>query len=84
MGIRGLAWHVPCHVHCTRCLSFGSSASYVSTTIEPIPKGAMLPWDPKPQWDTVDTVPLRDTVPQLDSVPQWDTVTVPLRDTVPQ
>ena len=52
----------------------------------------MLPWDTKPQWDTVatepqldtvqwDTVPIRNTMPQEDTVPLWDTV--PLRDTVP-
>jgi hypothetical protein len=43
--------------------SLGSSASDVSTTIEPIPRDTMPPWDTKPPWDTVDIVHMPDTVP---------------------
>ena len=71
-----------------RAASFGSSASGVSTTIEPIPKDTMLPWDTTPQWDAVDTVQMRDAVPLRDTVPLRGTMplpdTVPLRDAMPQ
>ena len=56
-----------------RAASFGSSASYVSATIEPNPRDSMLPGDTKPQWGSV---------PQWDAIPQWDAVL--LRDAVSQ
>ena len=58
-----------------RATSFdvGSSASDVSTTIEPIPMDTVPPWDTVPQWDAMaqqDADLLWDTVPPWDAMAQ--------------
>jgi hypothetical protein len=85
MGIRGLPWHVPCHVRCKCCLvrrrmlGLGcvSYDGYRAAAGNPAAVGYPCPYLQMPLRDTVplwDTMPLRDPVLLRDTVPLWDTV----------